>query len=97
MDPWLPQPVLVILVSMLDQRQGCHLLVLKQVRVDLNGFGLAPCGEDHRFVLEHLLVDVERFAQQRAKRQQGAQLDAWEVPSRLLFGGKPDMTIAQNS
>jgi len=27
-DPWLPQPVLVILARMLDQRQGRHLLVL---------------------------------------------------------------------
>jgi hypothetical protein len=27
--PWLPQPVLAILVSMLDQRQGRHLLVLQ--------------------------------------------------------------------
>jgi hypothetical protein len=63
--PWLPQPVLVILVSMLDQRQRRHLLVLEQVRrPDLNGFGLAPCGKDHRFVLEHLLIDVERCAQQ---------------------------------
>jgi hypothetical protein len=29
LDPWLPQPVLVILVGMLDQRQGRHLLVLE--------------------------------------------------------------------
>ncbi len=28
-DPWLLQPVLAILVSMLDQRQGRHLLVLE--------------------------------------------------------------------
>ena len=27
--PWLPRPVLVIVVGMLDQRQGCHLLVLE--------------------------------------------------------------------
>ena len=62
---------------LLDQRQGRHLLVLEQVRrLDLNRFGLAPGGKDHRFVLEHLLIDVERCAQQRAKRRQGAQLDA---------------------
>ena len=62
-DPWLPQPVLAILASMLDQRQGRHLLVLEQVRrLDLNGFGLAPGGKDHRFVLEHLLIDVEGCA-----------------------------------
>src|SRR5215510_14185844 len=68
--PRLPQPVLVILVGMLDQRQGRHLLVLEQVRrPDLNGFGLAPCSEDHRFVLEQLLIDVERRAQQRAERR----------------------------
>jgi hypothetical protein len=80
-DLRLPQPVLVILIRMLDQRQGRHLLVLEQVgRLDLNGFGLAPCGKDHRFVLEQLLIDVERCAQQRAKRRQGAQLHAWKVP-----------------
>ena len=80
---------------MLDQRQGRRLLVLEQVRrPDLNGFGLAPRRKDHRFVLEHLLIDIQRCAQQRAKRRQGAQLDAWEIPSQLLFGGKPDMTIA---
>jgi len=63
MDPWLQQPVLVILVRVLDQRPGRHLLVLEQVRrPDLNGFGLAPCGKDHRFVLEHLLIDVQRCA-----------------------------------
>ena len=28
-DPWLPQPVLAVLVSVLDQRQGRHLLVLE--------------------------------------------------------------------
>ncbi len=62
-DPWLPQPVLAILVRVLDQRQGRHLLVLEQVRrLDLNGFGLAPCGKDHRFVMEHLLIDVEGCA-----------------------------------
>ena len=56
----LPQPVLVVLVRMLDQRQGHRLLVLEQVRrPDLNGFGLAPCGKDHRFVLEQLLIDVD--------------------------------------
>ena len=38
-------------------------------RLELNGFGLAPCGKDHLFVLEHLLVDVERCAQQRAERR----------------------------
>jgi hypothetical protein len=66
---------------MLDQWQGRHLLVLEQIRrPDLNRFGLAPGGKDHRFVLEHLLIDVERCAQQRAKRRQGAQLDAWKVP-----------------
>ena len=60
-DPWLPQPVLAILLSVLDQWQGGHLLVLEQVRrADLNRFGPAPCGKDHRFVLEHLLIDVER-------------------------------------
>src|SRR5205807_7356306 len=81
-DPWLPPPVLAILVRVLDQRQGRHLLVPEQVRrLDLNGFGLAPGGKDHRFVLEHLLIDVEGCAQQRAKRRQGAQLDAREVPS----------------
>jgi hypothetical protein len=80
---------------MLDQRQGRHVLVLEQVRrPDLNGFGLAPRGKDHRFVLEHLLIHVQRCAQQRAERRQGAQLDAWKVPSQLLFGGQPDMTIA---
>ena len=79
-------------------RQGPHLLVLEQIRrLDLHGFGLAPCGRGHRFVPEHLPVEVERCAQQRAKRRQGAKLDAWEVPSQLLFGGKLDMTIAQNS
>src|SRR3984893_4948811 len=94
-DPWLPPPVLAVLVRVLDQRRGCHLLVLEQVRrLDLNGFGLAPCGKDHRFVLEHLLIDVERCAEQRAERRQGAQLDAWKVPSQLLFGGKPDMGVA---
>jgi hypothetical protein len=62
-DPWLPPPVLAVLVRVLDQRQGRHLLVLEQVRrLDLNGFGLAPCGKDHRFVLEHLLIDVEGCA-----------------------------------
>jgi hypothetical protein len=66
---------------MLDQRQGRHLLVPEQVRrLELNGFGLAPRGKHHRFVLEHLLIDVERCAQQRAKRRQGAQLEAWKVP-----------------
>jgi hypothetical protein len=69
---------------MLDQWQGRHLLVLEQVRrPDLNGFGLAPGGKDHRFVLEHLLIDVERCAQQRAKRRQGTQLDAWKVPQQV--------------
>ena len=77
----LPQPVLAVLVSMLDQRQGRHLLVPEQVRrPDLNGFGLAPRGEDHRFVLEHLLIELERCAQQRAKRRQRAQLGVWKVP-----------------
>jgi hypothetical protein len=81
MDPWLPSPVLAILLSVLDQRQGRHLPVLEQIRrPDLNRFGLAPGGKDHRLVLEHLLIDVEGCAQQRAKRRQGAQLDAWEVP-----------------
>jgi len=62
-DPWLPQPVLAVLVRVLDQRPGRHLLVLEQVRrLDLNRFGLAPCGKDHRFVLEHLLIDVEGCA-----------------------------------
>jgi len=47
----------------LDQWPGRHLLVLEQVRrLDLNGFDLAPCGKDHRFVLEHLLIDVEECA-----------------------------------
>ena len=83
-DPWLPQPVLAVLVRVLDQRQGRHLLVLEQVRrLDLNGCGLAPGGKDHRFVLEHLLIDEQRCAQQRAKRRQGAQLDVWEVPQQL--------------
>ena len=60
---WLAHPVLVLLVGMPDQRQGRHLLVLEQVRrLDLNRFGLAPCGKDHRFVLEHLLIDVEGCA-----------------------------------
>ena len=64
-DGWLLQPVLVILVSMLDQRHGGHLLVLDQIgRPDLNGLSLAPRGEDHPFMLEHLLVEVERCAQQ---------------------------------
>src|SRR5215471_10754604 len=94
-DPWLPQPVLIILVRMLDQRPGRHLLVLEQVRrLELNGFGLAPCGKDHRFVLEHLLIEVERCAQQRAERRQSARLDAWKVPLQFLFGGKPSMMIA---
>jgi hypothetical protein len=93
--PWLPQPVLVILVRMPDQRQGRHLLVLEEIRrPELNGFGLAPCSKDHRLVLEHLLINVERCAQQRAKRRQRAQLEAGKVPSQLLFGGKPNMTIA---
>jgi hypothetical protein len=66
---------------MLDQRQGRQLLVLEQVRrLDLNGFGPATRGKDHRFVPEQLLIDVERRAQQRAKRRQGAQLDVWKVP-----------------
>src|SRR5260370_41857416 len=95
MDPWLPLPVLAILVSVLDQRQGRHLLVSEQIRrLDLNGFGLAPCGKDHRFVLEHLLIDVERCAQQRANRRQPARLDVWKVPPPLRFVGTPDMTIA---
>jgi len=51
--PWLPQPVLVIVVGVLCQRHGGgRLLVLEQVRrVELHRFGLAPCGEGHRFVL----------------------------------------------
>ena len=62
-DLWLPQPVLVVVVRVLGQRQGRHLLVLEQVcRLDLNGSGLAPGGKDHRFVLEHLLIDVEGCA-----------------------------------
>jgi len=77
----LPQPVLAVLVGMLDQRQGRHLLVPEQVRgPDLHGFGLAPRSEDHRFVLEHLLIELERCAQQRAKRRQRAQLGVWKVP-----------------
>jgi hypothetical protein len=64
-DRWLPHPVLVILVSMLDQRHGGYLLVLDQIRrPDLNGLGLAPRGKDHPFMLEHLLIEVERCAQQ---------------------------------
>src|SRR5262249_36692164 len=90
--PRLPQPVLVILISLLDQRQGRHLLGPEEIPgLELNGFGLAPCRKDHRFVLEHLLIDVERRAQQRAKRRQGAQLEAWKVLQQLLFGGKPHM------
>jgi hypothetical protein len=88
-DPWLPSPVLVIVVSMLDQWQGGHLLVLKQIsRLELNRFGLAPGGKDHRFVLEHLLVDVERCAQQRAKRRQGARLLATR-PRSANASGEP--------
>src|SRR5215831_1769621 len=95
MNPRLPQPVLVIVVNLLDQRQGRHLLVPEQVRrLELNGFGLAPRGKDHRFVPEHLLIDIQRCAQQRAKRRQSAQLEAWKVPEQFLFGGKPGMTIA---
>src|SRR5215813_8264777 len=65
MGPWLPQPVFVVVVSMLDQRQGGHLLVLEEIRHrELNRFGLAARGKDHRLVLEHVLIDVERRAQQ---------------------------------
>jgi hypothetical protein len=75
---------------MLDQRQGRHLLMLEQVRrCELHGFGLAPRREHHRFVLEHLLIDEQRRAQQRTKRRQRAQLEAGKVPSQLLFGGQP--------
>lgn len=64
-DRWLAQPVLVVLVGMLDQRHGGYLLVLDQIRrPDLNGLGLASCGKDHPFMLEQLLIEVERCAQQ---------------------------------
>src|SRR5260370_23729541 len=92
-DPWLPRPVLAVLVRMLDQWLGRHLLVPGQVRrPDLDGFGLGPCGEDHRFVLEHLLAGVERCARQRAKRRQRAPLDAREGPEQPPVGCQPDMT-----